>query len=150
MTPAFSILQGTHSVGVQRQYTGSAGKIANRQIGVVPRSRRVPSKSPWTSSCTCPPLGSKTQGAGSKRVFPTRRDGSNPKVQLALDMIGRAKVNGIPGDILLADSAYGDSTDFRNAVRKLGFDFAVGVLPTLGVVRLDRPIEVNAKRESVA
>ncbi len=37
------------------------------------------------------------------------------KVQLALDMIGRAKVNGIPGDILLADSAYGDSTDFRNA-----------------------------------
>ncbi len=72
------------------------------------------------------------------------------KVQLALDMIGRAKVNGIPGDILLADSAYGDSTDFRNAVRKLGFDFAVGVLPTLGVVRLDRLDRINAKRESVA
>jgi SRSO17 transposase len=50
---------------------------------------------------------------------------------------------------MLADSAYGDCTEFRNRVRELGFDFAVGVLPTLGVVRLDRFDRINAKRESV-
>jgi len=33
----------------------------------------------------------------------------------------------IPGNIVLADGAYGDSTEFRNTVRQLGFDFAVGV-----------------------
>jgi SRSO17 transposase len=65
-------------------------------------------------------------------------------------MIKRAKLNGIPGNIILADSAYGDSTEFRNTVRELGFDFAVGVLPTLGVLRLDRHDRVNTKPQSVA
>lgn len=71
------------------------------------------------------------------------------KPELALEMIERAKKNGIPGSLILADSAYGDSTHFRNSLRELGVDFAVGVLPTLGVVRLDRDDRVNAKRESV-
>ena len=53
-----------------------------------------------------------------------------------------ADIAGIPGDIVLADSAYGDCADFRNAVRGIGFDFAVGVKAGTKVVRLnklDRP-----------
>jgi len=46
-------------------------------------------------------------------------------------------------------SAYGDSTHFRNSVRAFGFDFAVGVHHTLGVLRLDRNDRINTKPQSV-
>jgi SRSO17 transposase len=60
------------------------------------------------------------------------------KIGLALEMIERAALAEIPGDIILADGAYGGSADFRNAVRLLGFDFGVGIQSNARVVRLDR------------
>ena len=140
--------QGTHSVGVQRQYTGSAGKITNCQVGVslavATRSEQIPVDfelylpKVWTDD----PVRRTEARIPEEVTFKT-------KVQLALEMIERAVRNGVPGRILLADSAYGDCTDFRNRLREMGFDFAVGVLPTLGVVRLDRLDRINAKRELV-
>jgi SRSO17 transposase len=59
------------------------------------------------------------------------------KIALALDMIQRAKQADIAGNIILADAAYGESSEFRNGVRDLDFDFAVGVPSTMRVVRLD-------------
>jgi SRSO17 transposase len=130
------IKQGTHSVGVQRQYTGSAGKVTNCQIAVslsvATRSAHVPidfalylSES-WTSDsarraeCKIP----------SDVVFKTKHE-------LALDLIVRAADDKVPGDILLADSAYGDSYEFREAVKVLGFDYAVGIHATTSMWRLD-------------
>jgi SRSO17 transposase len=49
------------------------------------------------------------------------------KIDLALGMMERAVRDGIAGDILLADSGYGESHAFRDAVRLLGFDYAVGI-----------------------
>ena len=130
------VKQGSHSVGVQRQYTGSAGKITNCQIAVslsvATRSAHVPIDfalylpESWTSDparrAECKiPVGV---------VFRTKHD-------LALDLIVSAVDNKVPGDILLADSAYGDSYEFREAVRILGFDYAVGIHATTTLWRLD-------------
>jgi SRSO17 transposase len=49
------------------------------------------------------------------------------KTDLALGMIERAADAQIPGEIVLADSAYGESCEFRQRVRELGFDYGVGI-----------------------
>jgi SRSO17 transposase len=58
------------------------------------------------------------------------------KVDLALDEIERAVADKVPGEIVLADAAYGRSAKFRDTVRILGFDYAVGVDSTTKVVAL--------------
>lgn len=56
----------------------------------------------------------------------------------------------MPGKIILTDAAYGVASEFRNTVRALSFDFAVGVQSTLPVVRLDAQDRINKERETAA
>jgi SRSO17 transposase len=127
--------QGTHSVGVQPQYTGSAGKVTNCQIGVsltvatredhVPIDFELYLPESWLSD--------------ERRVEARIPDDVEfkTKLQLALDMIRRARRNRIPRGIVLADSAFGNSSDFRAQLRKLGLHYAVGVSPQTAVFLLD-------------
>jgi hypothetical protein len=118
--------QGSHSVGVQRQYTGSAGKVANCQVGVslslVTRDDHLPVDfelylpTSWTED------EARRQKARIPKdvVFKT-------KLELALDMLSRAKQDGLPLGVVLADSGYGNSSDFRLALHQLGLPYSVGV-----------------------
>lgn len=128
--------QGSHSVGVQRQYTGSAGKIANCQIGVsltvatsdehVPIDFELYLPRSWTDD----PRRRKEARIPDSLSFKT-------KPELALDMIRRARRDRIPRGVVLADAAYGSSSDFRNQLRELGLHYAVGVDPKTAVWLLD-------------
>ena len=128
--------QGTHSVGVQRQYTGSAGKITNCQIAVslsvATRTEHAPIDfelylpESWTNA----PERRKEARIPDDVLFKT-------KPELALDMLRRAAADGIPLGVVLADSAYGTSGAFREGVRALGPHYAVGVNPQTTVYLLD-------------
>ena len=98
--------QGTASCGVGRQYTGSAGKITNCQIGVFAAyvsTRATPSS---TGSSTCPRPGPTTRSAGRPPMCP-RMISFATKPQLAVAMIERAIDAGVPFAWVAADSVYG-------------------------------------------
>jgi len=129
--------QGNHSVGVQRQYTGSAGKITNCQVAVslsvatqtehLPLDFELYLPTSWTED-----LARRREARIPEAVtFKT-------KPELALDMLRRAAEDGVPPGVLLADSAYGSSRDFRDGVRALGLHYIVGVDPKTVVAVFDR------------
>ena len=128
--------QGKHSVGVQRQYTGTLGKIGNCQVGV---SLTVATKNehvPIDFELYLPRSWADDAARREKAhvpanvVFKTKPD-------LALDMITRAIENKIPGDVVLVDAAYGVSSEFRNTVRMFGLDLGVAVTASTKVWLLD-------------
>lgn len=128
--------QGTHSVGVQRQYTGSAGKTANCQIGVSLAVATPTQQFPVDFALYLPRSWAEDDARRSQARIPDEVL-FQTKTELALGMIGRALDAGIPGELLLADSAYGDCAAFRQTVRFLGLDYAVGVKKHTKVVRVD-------------
>ena len=139
--------QGTHSVGVQRQYTGSAGKITNCQVGVslsiATRTEHLPIDfelylpTSWANS----PERRQEARLPPEVTFKT-------KPQLALEMIMRAMEQRVPPGVVLADTAYGSSSEFRQGIRALGLHYAVAVYSHTTVHLLDE--EGNPRDEALS
>jgi len=117
--------QGKASCGVARQYTGSAGKITNCQIGVfasyvsrhghafVDRALYLPRE--WTDA----PKRLKTAHVPDEVGFAT-------KPQIARRMIARAIAAKVPFSFVAADSVYGTG-DIETMLRKAGKGYVLGV-----------------------
>jgi SRSO17 transposase len=117
--------QGKKSCGVGRQYTGSAGKITNCQIGVfatyasrhghafIDRALYLPKA--WTDDAT----RLKAAHVPAETEFAT-------KPQLALTMIERAIAAAVPFAWVVADSIYGVG-QIETALRRAGKGYVLGV-----------------------
>lgn len=132
------IKKGNHSVGVQRQYTGTSGKIDNCQLGVslvaatnhwqVPLDFALYLPEPWTED----PERRRQAKIPADVEFRTKPD-------LALAMIRRAIEDELPlPRIVLADAFYGRSGPFRASLRAHRLHYGVGVRKDLKVRRLDQ------------
>src|SRR3954471_20578829 len=117
--------QGRSSCGLARQYTGSAGKVTNCQIGVfaayasrhghalVDRALYLPKA--WTDD---------PARLAAAHVPPGITFATKPR--LALAMIGRAIAAGVPFAWVAADSVYGVG-EVETALRRAGKGYVLGV-----------------------
>jgi SRSO17 transposase len=118
--------KGTQSVGVARQYSGTAGRIENCQIGVflgyatrhgsalLDRELYLPKE--WADDAA----RRKAAHVPAEVEFTT-------KIVLAKRMIERAMAAGVPAKWVTADAVYGSDYNFRIALEKQGLGYVVAV-----------------------
>jgi SRSO17 transposase len=118
--------KGTVSVGVQRQYSGTAGRIENSQVGVFlsyacPRGRALIDRRVYLPKSW---IGDRDRcaaaGIPADVAFAT-------KPELALNMITEAVAARTPAAWVASDELYGDNGAFRRGVAKLGLGYVLAV-----------------------
>lgn len=129
--------QGSHSVGVQRQYTGSVGKVANCQIAVALSVATRRDHLPIDFNLYLPRCWTGDRARRSEAEIP-KHIRFRTKIEIALDQIRQAVAADVPRGVVLADSAYGDSAKFRRTLRQLDLHYGVGVSSNLTVWRADK------------
>ena len=140
--------QGKSSCGVGRQYTGSAGKVTNCQIGVfaayvsqhghafIDRALYLPKA--WTDD-----------KARLAAAHVPKELGFATKPRLAVQMIGRAVAANVPFAWVAADSVYGVG-EVETALRRAGKGYVLGVSATHQFHSWGRTPAVSGTAESIA
>jgi SRSO17 transposase len=121
--------KGRHTVGVARQYTGTAGKVDNAQVavylayaadaghGVIDRELYLPQG--WLDD----PARLKAAGVPDRVGFAT-------KPELARMMLERALDAGVPAGWVTADEVYGNSPALRGWLEARGMPYVLAVKAT--------------------
>ena len=118
--------QGTHSVGVARQYCGQLGKQDNCQVAVSLSVANDHASLPIAYQLFLPQIWADDPARRAKAGVPdTIRFES--KTVVALGQLRQALAAGVPVGIVLGDAAYGDETAFRVGVTDLGLRYGLGV-----------------------
>ncbi len=118
--------KGDKSAGVQRQYSGTAGRIENCQIGVFlalssSRGRALVDRELYLPESWCEDSPRcREAGVPEGRTFAT-------KPQLAMKMLRRAFDAGLDPTFVLADEVYGNDSKFRRFLEDRGQPFVVAV-----------------------
>ena len=135
--------KGTHSVGVARQYTGTAGRIENAQVGVflayasphgtafLDRALYLPKE--WADD----PDRCKKVGVPQPTPFAT-------KIQLARSMLERAFAAGVPAAWVTGDEVYGSDWKLRRWLEEQKRPYVLGVRGNQYVTTGTRQVKVAA------
>jgi SRSO17 transposase len=143
--------KGTKSAGVARQYSGTAGRIENSQVGVflayaAPAGRTFLDRELYLPKAWIEDRDRcAAAGIGSEVPFRT-------KPELALAMLARALDAGVPAGWVAADEIYGQHSGLRLALEERGMPYvlAVPVSQSVFTVLDGRPVQCRADAVSNA
>jgi SRSO17 transposase len=134
--------KGDESAGVARQYSGTAGRIENCQIGVflgyaTRRGRALLDRALYLPKEWANDAQRRERAGVPKEVrFAT-------KLALAQRMIARAVTAGVPARWVTADAVYGSDYRFRKSLEDLGLSYVVGVRSDFAVCSGLRQVRVR-------
>lgn len=124
--------QGTHSVGVARQYCGQLGKQDNCQVAVslslanerfsVPIGYRLYLPKDWSADL-----------AGREKAKVPEDIEFATKPEIAMGLIDEAIAAGVAPKVVVADAGYGIDTAFRDHLTERALRYVVGVTGTVSV-----------------
>lgn len=118
--------KGAMSVGVARQYSGTAGRIENSQVGVFLGYATTKGRALLDRALYLPKEWA-ADTARRKRAGVPKAVEFATKLVLARRMIDRAVAAGVPAKWVTADAVYGSDYQFRAALEGHGLGYVVGV-----------------------
>ena len=138
------VKKGTATVGVQRQYSGTAGRIENAQVAVyltyaAPRGHALIDRALYLPTSWAQDAD-RCQEAG----IPTDRRGFATKPTLAKMLISRAVEANTPAAWVAGDEVYGADPTLRAAIRGHGLGYVLAVSANRRVPIEAGPIRVDA------
>jgi SRSO17 transposase len=126
------VKKGNHSVGVARQYCGQVGKEENCQVAVSLSISTREASLPIAWRLYLPEVWAKDKGRRKEAGVPEEIR-FQTKPEIALEQMRAAVAGGIATAPVLADSAYGTDTQFRESITALGLLYMVGVKSSVSV-----------------
>jgi SRSO17 transposase len=138
------VKKGVHSVGVQRQYTGTAGRIENAQVAVyltyaAPRGHALIDRALYLPKSWAEDAD-RCQAAG----IPTDRRGFATKPALARALLARTVTAKVPAAWVAGDEVYGADPALRAAIRGHGLGYVLAVAANRRMPTAAGPIRVDA------
>jgi len=123
--------QGTASVGVQRQYCGALGKVANCQVAV--STALIAGKMAWLTSLELylPQLWTDDEHRRAQARIP-RQLPFREKWRIALAQVRTVLAAGFTLEAVVADAPYGETAQFRAGLERLGIAYVVAVPYSVG------------------
>jgi SRSO17 transposase len=135
--------KGAKSVGVARQYSGTAGRVENCQVGVFLGYATSKGRALLDRELYLPKEWAADAGRRQEAGVPEGVEFAT-KLVLARRMIDRAVAARVPVRWVAADAVYGSDYHFRIAVEKHGLGYVAGVRSDFAVCSGFRQVRAKA------